>query len=597
MKKERLWPALRLMVGLAFEAHPAGAIAQVVLTLLNSFGFVVQSYGVKMLVDAAVSGSTRGAATGAAMVAGLSAVSRAANNLGFRYLATLQERSDLLIDGRIMSLAAGVPTLEHHEHPEYANEIELLRQQRAPLSQVLQALVAFLGVVFQAIFTLGLLASLHPALLLLPLFAIPSLFTAARMTKLQIDQDERLAEPFRRLHHLFTVGTTAGPGKELRVFDLGDELAARYATDWRDVTRTTARNERHVAILATLGWVAFGLGFAGAVALVAVRALEGGGTPGDVALAFALAGQVNEQANGVAGITAFLVRSVRVAGRLVWLTDYAASRNAPIADPMPAPARLQQGIDLDHVSFTYPGTEAPVLDDVTVRLPAGAVVAVVGENGAGKTTLVKLLCRLYNPTSGTITADGVDLARIEPTEWRALASGGFQDFARFEFVARESIGVGQLAEIDDQAAVTDALERAAARDVIDRLEQGLETQLGRSYTEGAELSGGQWQKLALGRSMMRPCPVLLVLDEPTAALDPEAEHALFERYARAAGQASANTGGVTVLVSHRFSTVRMADLILVLERGRLIAAGSHAELMRRGGLYAELYELQARAYR
>ncbi|MEY2424997.1 MAG: ATP-binding cassette, subfamily bacterial, partial [Actinomycetota bacterium] len=216
MKKERLWPALRMMVGLVFEAHPAGAIAQVVLTLLNSFGYVAQSYGVKMLVDAAASGSARGAATGAIVIAGLSAVSRAANNLGFRYLATLQERSDLLLDARIMTLAASVPTLEHHEHPEYANEIELLRQERAALSQVLNALVAFLGVVLRAVFTLGLLASLHPALLLLPLFAVPSLFTAARTTKLQLDQAEILAEPFRRLEHLFRVGTTAGPGKELR---------------------------------------------------------------------------------------------------------------------------------------------------------------------------------------------------------------------------------------------------------------------------------------------------------------------------------------------------------------------------------------------
>jgi ATP-binding cassette subfamily B protein len=597
MKRQRLWPALRMMVGLAFEAHPAGAVAQVVQTLLNSFGYVGQSFGVKMLVDAVASHSTRGAATGALVIAGLSAVSRAANNLGFRYLATLQERSDLLLDSRVMTLTAGVPTLEHHEHPEYSNEIELLRQDRAALSQVLNALVGFLGVVFRAVFTLGLLARLHPALLMLPLFAIPSLFTSARGTRLQIDQAERLAEPFRRLQHLFTTGTTAAPGKELRVFDLGDELTARYAAEWRTVIHATARTERGIAVLETLGWAAFGLGFAGAIALVAIRTLDGSGTPGDVALAFALAGQVNGQANNAAALTAFLVRSLRVAGRLVWLTDYAAARSVPIADRAPAPARLHAGIDLEHVSFTYPGTEAPVLADVSVHLPAGAVVAVVGENGAGKTTLVKLLCKLYEPTAGRVTVDGVDLARIEPSDWRAVASGGFQDFARFEFVARESIGVGQLDEIDDEQSVRDALERASAADVIERLDAGLATQLGRSYTDGAELSGGQWQKLALGRSMMRTHPVLLVLDEPTAALDPEAEHALFERYARAAGQAASNTGGVTVLVSHRFSTVRMADLILVLESGRLVAAGSHAELMQQGGLYAELYELQARAYR
>jgi len=597
VKRAGLWPALRMMVGLTWQAHPAGAVAQVGLNLLNAFGFVVQSYGVKLLVDAAVAGDAGRAARGVALIAGLSAVGRAANNLGFRYLATLQERTDLLLDERIMTLAASVPTLEHHEHPEYADEIELLRQQRGALSQVLAALLAFLGVLLRSVFTLGLLATLHPALLALPLFALPSLWTAARGTKIELDMDEALAEPYRRMQHLFTLSTTAGPSKELRVFGLEHELVSRYGDEWRRVVRTSVRATRRIAVLQTLGWLAFGVGFAAAIALVAVRTLEGDGTPGDIALTFALAGQVNGLANGAAGITGFLVRSVRVAGHLVWLNEYAASRNAPPADPAPAPSRLERGIALERVSFSYPGTDATVLDGLSAHLPAGAVVAVVGENGAGKTTLVKLLCKLYDPTAGRITADGVDIARIPHAEWRAQASGGFQDFARFEFLARETVGVGHLDSIDSEDAVRDALERASAADVVERLDSGLATQLGRSYTEGAELSGGQWQKLALGRSMMRADPVLLVLDEPTAALDAEAEHALFERYAGAARRAASSTGGITVLVSHRFSTVRMADLILVLEAGRLVGAGSHAELIAQGGLYAELYELQARAYR
>jgi ATP-binding cassette subfamily B protein len=237
-----------------------------------------------------------------------------------------------------------------------------------------------------------------------------------------------------------------------------------------------------------------------------------------------------------------------------------------------------------------------VLEGVNLKFPAGSTVAIVGENGAGKSTIVKLLCRFYEPTSGTIAVDSADLARIPLHAWRARIAAGFQDFARLEFVARQTVGVGDLPFVDDQAAVEAALERAHAGDVVRQLEHGLSTQLGKSHKEGTELSGGQWQKLALGRAMMRELPLLLVLDEPTSALDAEAEHNLFERYAEGARRVGAATGGITVLVSHRFSTVRMADQIVVVADGRVVEAGLHAQLMRNRGLYAELYELQASAY-
>jgi len=261
------------------------------------------------------------------------------------------------------------------------------------------------------------------------------------------------------------------------------------------------------------------------------------------------------------------------------------------------PATLRDGIDLDGVAFRYPGTEAEVLSDVTVRIPAGATVAIVGDNGAGKSTLVKLLCRFYRPTAGTISVDGVDLRRIDPGEWRERIAAGFQDFVKLDAPARESIGVGDLPRIENPAAVATAVHRADAQVVVDRLPDGLESHLGKSYEDGEELSGGQWQRVALSRAMMRDEPLLLLLDEPTAALDPLTEHALFERYAQSAREVGGRTGGITVLVSHRFSTVRMADLILVVADGRIAESGSHAELMRREGLYAELFTLQADAYR
>jgi ATP-binding cassette subfamily B protein len=225
------------------------------------------------------------------------------------------------------------------------------------------------------------------------------------------------------------------------------------------------------------------------------------------------------------------------------------------------------------------------------------VVAVVGENGAGKSTLVKLLARMYSPTNGRITVDGVDLAAMPIAVWRERLAGAFQDFYRFEFAAQRTVGVGDVTRLDERPAAEVAVERAGAADVIDRLAYGLDTQLGSSWDGGAEVSFGQWQKLALARGFMRDEPLLLILDEPTAALDAETEHSLFERFAEQARARTSATGRITVLVSHRFSTVRMADRIVVMDGARIAEVGSHEELVRRDGQYAELYRLQAAAYR
>jgi ATP-binding cassette subfamily B protein len=281
--------------------------------------------------------------------------------------------------------------------------------------------------------------------------------------------------------------------------------------------------------------------------------------------------------------------------RLAWLEDYAAS-TAASAD-MSVPNVLQDGIRLDHVSFAYPGTSRLVLDDVCLTLPAGSVVAIVGENGAGKTTLVKLLTKMYEPTSGSILVDNTPLARISPDEWRGRLAGALQDFFRFELRARLAVGLGDVPRRDDGPAILTAVDRAGANDVVSGLKSGLETQLGHNWPEGVEVSFGQWQKLALARGFMRDAPLLLVLDEPTAALDAETEHALFERYAAAARGDDDGSGRITILVSHRFSTARMADLIVVIDGSRVVQVGSHEELMTKGGQYAELYNIQATAYR
>jgi ATP-binding cassette subfamily B protein len=289
--------------------------------------------------------------------------------------------------------------------------------------------------------------------------------------------------------------------------------------------------------------------------------------------------------------------SLAAARQLLWLEDH--ERSLRVTGPLraAAPASLRSGIVLDGLRFAYPGSEdQTVLGPLSLELPAGRAIALVGHNGAGKTTLVKLLAGMYRPSEGRILIDGVDLAQIDLAEWRGRVSAAFQDFVRFQLRLRESVGVGDLAHIDDRDLVRAALERAGSGKLEAELPEGLETHIGNRYTAGRELSGGQWQRLALARGLMRQAPLLVVLDEPTASLDPPTEAALFARYARTARELGAANGTITLLVSHRFSTVRTADLIVVIEDGQVVECGSHEQLVAAGGPYAELFELQARAY-
>ena len=402
---------------------------------------------------------------------------------------------------------------------------------------------------------------------------------------------ERGAQSSRLGRHLFTTATTAPPGKEVRVLGIGDRLVVERREAWERWYGPVASARWGSAAWHSLAWAIFGGGYVGAVVFVATRA---GSTPGSVLLVLAAGSRLSAYVSATVGEIGFL-RGVWMDGsrRLAWLEDYAASLVAT-ADRS-VPEAVATGIRLDRVSFTYPGTSRLVLDEISLTLPAGTVVAIVGENGAGKTTLVKLLAKMYEPTSGAIDVDGTPLARMRAEEWRARLAGAFQDFFRFEFLARQAVGLGEVARIDDEAAVMKALDRAGAADVLARLPSGLDTQLGQTWPGGVELSFGQWQKLALARGFMREHPLLLVLDEPTAALDAETEHALFERYA-AAARDRGEDGRITVLVSHRFSTVRMAGLIVVLDGAKLVEVGTHDELMAKGGQYSQLYTIQASAY-
>ena len=422
--------------------------------------------------------------------------------------------------------------------------------------------------------------------------AVPPVFTSTWRPGIERRAYERVASRTRLARHLFDVATTAAPGKEVRVTGIGERLARERRAAWESGNRPVASARLASAGWHTLAWTIFGAGYVGAIVFVAYGM---NAAVGDVLLTLAAGSRLSFYVGGTVGEIGFL-RGVWMdsSRRLAWLEDYAASLAA--ASDLPAPQRLAEAIRFEHVSFAYPGTDRLVIDDVNLELPAGSVVAIVGENGAGKTTLVKLLAKMYEPTAGRILIDRTDLARIDAAEWRSRLAGAFQDFFRFEFQARHTVGVGDLPRLDDQAAVVAAVGRAGADDVVVRLRAGLDTQLGPTWPGGVDVSFGQWQKLALARGFMRDQPLVLVLDEPTAALDAETEHALFERYAGAARQQEGG-GRVTILVSHRFSTVRMADLIVVLDGASVAEFGTHEALMARRGQYAQLYNIQAAAYR
>jgi len=396
----------------------------------------------------------------------------------------------------------------------------------------------------------------------------------------------------RLARHLFTTATTASPGKEVRVTGIGERLASGRRAAGMRWYELIAAARTGTAVWYTFAWAIFAAAFVGAIVFVAIGLRA---TSGQVLLVLAAGARLSAYIGATVGEIGFL-RGFWMDGsrRLAWLEDYAASFAA--AADLHAPRTLRAGIRLDRVSFVYPGTSKLVLDEVSVRLPAGAIVAIVGENGAGKTTLVKLLAKMYEPLSGSIVLDDTPLARVPSAEWRERLAGAFQDFFRFEFRARHSVGLGDTPRLDSEGAVQTAVDRAGAEDVVNRLKSGLDTQLGPTWPGGVDVSFGEWQKLALARGFMRDDPLLLILDEPTAALDAETEHALFERYA-AAARGENLSGRITVLVSHRFSTVRMADLILVLDGARLVEVGTHEQLLARGGQYADLYKIQAASYR
>jgi ATP-binding cassette subfamily B protein len=585
------WRALRRSMQLAYRAEPRLLVVSFVLIAGAALPDALGALWLKRFADGVVAAQADRVVWAGVGLAVAAAGGWLMRTIGGRVEMRFRDRATIELEAHVARLQATVASVEHHERPAYLDRLQLLRDQVFLLNHIYASLMGQVASVARLAITVGLLMSIHPVLAALLVSAVPSVLISTRRASVERGVQERRGPDRRRFRHLFDLATSAGSGKEIRIGGIGPCLVARRRQVWEGWYAEIARSRWASAAWHVAGWMVFAAGYAGALVFVAVGLA---GSPGDVLLALTAGAALSRYIGVTVGQAEFLRWTIDASQRLVWLEEY-ATQHGDRADAV-VPDALREGIRLEHVSFRYPGTDRLVLDDVHLDLRAGSVVALVGENGAGKTTLVKLLCRLYEPTSGSIRVDGVDLGRLPAAGWRARLSGAFQDFFRFEYVAQRTVGIGELARVDDRPGAEAAVARAGATDVVARLPHGLDTQLGPSWRDGVDLSTGQWQKLALARGSMRVRPLVCVFDEPTAALDAETEHTLFERFAAQSREARAD-GRITVLVSHRFSTVRMADQIVVLDGARVVEAGSHAALVARGGLYAELYEAQARAYR
>ena len=583
-----MWRALRR----GYEAEPALLGVSFGLALLAALPDALLALWVKLLADGFLGGD-RSLLLASAVGLGVSAPATwFLKVIGDRTQRRFRDRVAVALESHVARLQASIATIAHHERREYLDRLAMLRNQAFVLDHMYMSLFSTCGWILRLAVTVALLISIHPALALLAVAALPNVLASSWRPGVESAVEERVESANRLARHLFDVATTAPPGKEVRVTRIGGRLLRERREAWECWYKPVAAARWASAAWYTAGWMVFGAAYACAVAFVASMP---GATAGAAVLVLAAGSRLSAYIAGTVGEVGFL-RGFWLEGsrRMAWLEDYAAAASEDAGAD--APEHLVEGIRIEHVTFAYPGTTRHVLEDIHLDLKAGSVVAIVGENGAGKSTLVKLLCRMYRPGRGRILIDGVDLARIPAGQWRGRLAGAFQDFCRFEFLARQTVGLGDVARLEDRAAVSAAVGRAGAEALVEGLPAGLDTQLGATWPGGAEVSFGQWQKLALARGFMRDRPLLLVLDEPTAALDAETEHALFERYS-AAARAATRDGRITILVSLRFSTVRMADQIVVLDGARVAEAGSHEELMAKGGQYAELYRIQAASHR
>jgi len=485
---------------------------------------------------------------------------------------------------------AGKLDLATFEDPVFYDKLERARRQTTARMGMLAQLAGMAQQLITLVSLSGAVIWFSPWLFALLVMAlVPAFLGETRFAMLAYSILFRWTPERREMDYLRLLGASNQSAKEVKIFGLQGYLIERS----RKLFERFYDENRGLAIRRAFTGFALNLlpvaGYYAAYVVIVARTIAGGLTLGDLTFlagAFARSRQLMEnlfsQVNGIAEQALYIKD----------LFDFFQVQPQVVSpeNPIPAPRPIREGFEFRNVSFAYAGSDRLVLHDVSFRLDAGEKIALIGENGAGKTTIVKLLSRLYDPTAGSILLDGVDLREYNLDDLRREIGVIFQDYMRFDMLARENIGVGRIESLSNADLLSESARRSLADQVIRTLPKGFDQMLGRRFDDGVDLSAGQWQKIALARAYMRDAQ-LVILDEPTASLDARAEYEVFQRFAEL------TRGKMAVLISHRFSTVRMADRILVLEQGRIIEQGSHDQLLRHGGQYSELFELQAAGYR
>ena len=575
-----------------FRADPIRTIASVVLDIVVGIAYPLTPVGVGLLVDGVTRHNAEATVFGAAFLAVAAGAILGLQIVGDRVRLRLEEQVAHRVEVQALRMVTGLPGVEHHENPAHLYRIDYLIHESWLIANAVPAIILTFEIVVRFAITVGLLASIDGRLALLPIAVIPALIGGGIAEKIRLEAIDRRSPHNRRAEIINYLVADPASAPELRVFGAADHVLSRHAEDRAAIAHDEFWHRLKGTWYIAAGRAIFTASFAYAMVVVAQRAAQGSVTSGEMVMAIGLAGTVVGQAMQVNNRLNWINWATTAVRHYVWLLDYDRAHR-PSGETLAPPTRLRGGITFDDVHFTYPGTERAILDGVSFHAPAGSTLAIVGDNGAGKTTAVKLLLRLYEPTQGCIVVDGVPLPSFDADEWRTRATGALQEFTKPHVVLGETIGLGDHVAIDNRARIEVAATRGRADAVVAEVPGGYDAQLGTEWVGGTELSGGQWQRLAIARSEMPDHPILLILDEPTAALDPVAEQALFESYT---SDEHRRPDAVTIVVSHRLSTVRAADKIVVLDQGRVAEEGTHDELMARGGLYADLFRLQSASY-
>ncbi|MEP6629244.1 MAG: ABC transporter ATP-binding protein, partial [Lapillicoccus sp.] len=567
--------SLRLWVALSFSAAPGLTAVLLVTTVVAAVSTPLATVGVKGVVDGGTVADPTAVRAGVILVVVGLALATLLNAVKAPVTEAMDARLERAVRVRLMCLVSRIPSLLPHEDPGAADALGSAQRGAWRMSMAGWLLTFLVGTVTSVVTVAVVLWSVSPWFLLVFVPAALVGVVGQRTGTDLVQTFHRLQADQRLVDELHDVVLHPAHGVEVRCSGAGpavverlDEVAGARRAALLDMAGRHAR----VTLVARAG---FGLAQGVVIAVAVFMARAGAASVGDVVMLMLLVPQLTGMAFGLMRGIHGVVETLGALAQMVWLEDYARTHSWSDA-VTPPPERLRSGIELRDVTFRYGSTDAePALRDVSLTIPAGSSLALVGDNGAGKSTLVKLLSRLYDPVSGEVLVDGVPLRTIDPVRWRERMSAAFQDHSAYQFLARENVGVGAVTRMHEHGVVERAVEEGHATVVVAELPAGLDTQLGPQFRGGSELSGGQWQRLALARGFMRREPLLMMLDEPTSALDPEAEHAIFERFSEAAARVSAETGGVTVIVSHRMSTARLADRIAVVDGGRVVEHGTH----------------------